>query len=99
MRLRSFLGRNGYPHQQLEPDQNDDAKALADQYMTEGVQMLVICPGGDVLVDPTDEEVARCMGIVDMRERPELYDVAIVGAGPAGLSAAVYARRRGCRCW
>jgi thioredoxin reductase (NADPH) len=95
MRLRSFLGRNGYPHQQLEPDQNDDAKALADQYMTEGVQMLVICPGGDVLVDPTDEEVARCMGIVDMRERPELYDVAIVGAGPAGLSAAVYAASEG----
>ena len=88
MRLRSFLGRNGFPHQQLEPDQNDDARAIANQYMTEGVQLLVICPGGEVLTDPSDEEVARCMGIVDMKDRPDLYDVAIVGAGPAGLSAA-----------
>jgi thioredoxin reductase (NADPH) len=95
MRLRSFLGRNGFPHQQLEPDQDEDARAIAAQYMTEGVELLVICPGGDVLVDPSDEEVARCMGIVDMKERPDLYDVAIVGAGPAGLSAAVYAASEG----
>ena len=95
MRLRSFLGRNGFPHQQLEPDQNDDARAIANQYMTEGVQLLVICPGGEVLTDPSDEEVARCMGIVDMKDRPDLYDVAIVGAGPAGLSAAVYAASEG----
>lgn len=95
MRLRNFLGRNGFPHQQLEPDQNDDAKAIAAQYMTEGVQLVVICPGGEVLTDPTDEEVARCMGIVDMTERPDLYDVAIIGAGPAGLSAAVYAASEG----
>lgn len=95
LRLRNFLGRNGYPHQLLEPEHNEDARAIADQYMGEGVELVVLCPGGEVLLDPSDAAVARCFGLVDMKERHELYDVAIVGAGPAGLSAAVYAASEG----
>ncbi len=95
MRLRSFLGRNGFPHQMLEPDQNEDARAIAEQYMTDGVEMVVLCPDGAVLINPSDDEVARCLGMVDMRERRALYDVAIIGAGPGGLSAAVYAASEG----
>ncbi|UXH77504.1 FAD-dependent oxidoreductase [Roseateles amylovorans] len=95
MRLRSFLGRNGFPHQMLEPDQNEDARAIADQYMKDGVELVVLCPDGAVLINPSDDEVARCLGMVDMRERADLYDVAIIGAGPAGLSAAVYAASEG----
>lgn len=95
LRLRHFLDRNGYPHQLLEPDENEDARAIAAQYMGDGVEMVVLCPGGEVLLDPTDEAVAHCFGLVDMRERRELYDVAIIGAGPGGLSAAVYAASEG----
>lgn len=95
LRLRSFLGRNGYPHQLLSPDQNEDARSIAQQYMGEGVELIVVCPDGGVLLNPGDDEVARCLGLVDMAERPDLYDVAIIGAGPAGLSAAVYAASEG----
>jgi len=95
MRLSSFLGRNGFPHQLLDPKDNEDARAIATQYMQDGAELVVLCPDGAVLVDPSDEEVARCFGMVDSRERPELFDVVIIGAGPGGLSAAVYAASEG----
>lgn len=95
MRLRSFLERNGFPHQVLDPKDNPDARTIADQYMQAGAELVVLCPDGAVMVDPTDDEVARCFGMVDSRERPDLFDVAIIGAGPGGLSAAVYAASEG----
>ncbi|WAC73357.1 FAD-dependent oxidoreductase [Roseateles sp. SL47] len=95
MRLRSFLGRNGFPHQLLDPRDNNDARTIAQQYMQDGTELVVLCPDGAVLVNPSDDEVARCFGMVDGRERPDLLDVVIIGAGPGGLSAAVYAASEG----
>ncbi len=95
LRLRSFLERNGFPYQFLDPNSNEDARTAADQYMKDGAELLVLCPDGTVAVDPSDDEVARCFGMVDSRERPDLFDVVIIGAGPGGLSAAVYAASEG----
>ena len=56
---------------------------------------LVVCPDGEVLRNPTESELARCIGMLDAEPTDTLYDVAIVGAGPAGLATAVYAASEG----
>src|SRR5207253_3770756 len=56
---------------------------------------LVVCPDGSVMLNPTEGALARCIGMLDIDTREQVYDVAIAGAGPAGLSAAVYAASEG----
>lgn len=94
-RLQGFLSRNGHPHHVVDPTQDADAAALLTQYGE--AQLLVVCPNGAVLMNPTDDAVARCLGMVDSIAHDELFDVAIVGAGPAGLATAVYAASEGLR--
>ena len=57
----------------------------------------MVCPNGSVLRNPSDDALARCLGMVDSSEHDELFDVAVVGAGPAGLATAVYAASEGLR--
>ena len=56
---------------------------------------LVVCPNGKVLRNPTETELARCVGLVSPLDPDQVYDVAVVGAGPAGLATAVYAASEG----
>jgi thioredoxin reductase (NADPH) len=96
MRLRNFLTRNGYPHQVLDPDEDQDAAALIEQYATGPDDLpLVVCPDGTALKNPGETELARCLGMVGTFASRPIYDVAIVGAGPAGLATAVYAASEG----
>src|SRR2546421_2735195 len=95
LRLRNFLSRNGQPHQSIDPAQDSAAAALLEQYGAAPADVLVVCPDGLALVNPTDNALARCLGMVDSAERNELYDVVVVGAGPAGLATAVYAASEG----
>ena len=94
-RLENFLRRNGYPYHLVDAAQDHDAAALLAQYGA--CKLLAVCPDGSVLVNPSDDALARCLGMVDTAERNELYDVAVVGAGPAGLATAVYAASEGLR--
>ena len=95
-RLRSFLSRNGIPHQVLDPASDADARAFIERYAPgPGELPLAVCPDGEVLRNPTESELARCIGMVDADPTDKIYDVAIVGAGPAGLAAAVYAASEG----
>jgi len=94
-RLEGFLRRNGHPYHHADPARDPDAAALLAQY--EGCALLVVCADGSALENPSEEGLARCLGMVDVRARDELFDVAIVGAGPAGLAAAVYAASEGLR--
>jgi thioredoxin reductase (NADPH) len=95
-RLRSFLSRNGIPHQLLEPATDSDAQAFITRYAPEPGQLpLAVCPDGEVLRNPTENEIARCIGMLDAGAEDAVYDVAIAGAGPAGLAAAVYACSEG----
>ncbi|MDB5859491.1 MAG: Cyclic nucleotide-regulated FAD-dependent pyridine nucleotide-disulfide oxidoreductase, partial [Ramlibacter sp.] len=83
-RLRSFLSRNGVPHQLLDPSVDSDAQAFVAGYAPEQPQVpLVICPDGAVLRNPGERELAQCIGMLDLDAANALYDVAIVGAGPA----------------
>jgi thioredoxin reductase (NADPH) len=95
-RLRSFLSRNGIPHQLLDPASDTDARAFIERYAPEPGQLpLAVCPDGEVLRNPTENELARCIGMIGSEPADAVYDVAIAGAGPAGLAAAVYAGSEG----
>lgn len=97
VRLQGFLRRNGEPHHVIVADQDEDAAAMMEQYGAAAAEALVVCPDGSVLLEPTESALARCIGMVDMADHDELFDVAVVGAGPAGLATAVYAASEGLR--
>jgi len=96
VRLQGFLARNAYPHQLLDPAKDPDAAKLVQQYAPNPADLpLAVCPKGTILKNPSEAELARALGMVPIDERDQTYDVAIVGAGPAGLSTAVYAASEG----
>jgi thioredoxin reductase (NADPH) len=95
LRLQTFLKRNGHPHQVLQPGQDEAADLMVSQYGMAAGHALVVCPEGSVLVDPSEEALGRCLGMIDASVHDELIDVVVVGAGPAGLSTAVYAASEG----
>jgi thioredoxin reductase (NADPH) len=96
LRLAGFLSRNGHPHQRLDPETDPDAKALIERFHVDPGQLpIVLCPGGQLLRNPSESDLARCIGLVGPIDQDRVYDVAVVGAGPAGLAAAVYAASEG----
>jgi thioredoxin reductase (NADPH) len=96
IRLQGFLARNAYPHQLLDPAQDQDAAKLVQQYAPNPADLpLAVCPKGTILKNPSEAELARALGMVPIDERDRIYDVAVVGAGPTGLSTAVYAASEG----
>jgi thioredoxin reductase (NADPH) len=96
LRLQIFLRRNGQPQQLFDPDIDPEAKALIDRFHVDPGQLpIVLCPSGQLLRNPTEDELARCIGLVGPIDPNRVYDVAVVGAGPAGLAAAVYAASEG----
>ena len=95
--LQGFLSRNGRPHQVLDAAQAGDAAALLEQYGAAMSEVLVVVPDGSVLLSPSEEALARALGMLDSAEHNELFDVIVVGAGPAGLATAVYAASEGLR--
>ena len=96
IRLQGFLARNAYPHQLLDPEKDEDAARLVQQYAPDPSDLpLAVCPKGTILKNPSEAELARALGMVPIDERDQTYDVAVVGAGPAGLSTAVYAASEG----
>ena len=96
LRLENFLRRNGHPHRRLDPETDADARAFLERFHVERDELpIVLCPGGQLLRNPTEAQLARCLGLVGPLDPAKVYDVAIVGAGPAGLATAVYAASEG----
>ena len=96
LRLEDFLRRNGHPHHLLNPETDTPAKALIERFHVDPGQLpIVLCPGGQLLHNPGVNELARCLGMVRPIAADRVYDVAVVGAGPAGLATAVYAASEG----
>jgi thioredoxin reductase (NADPH) len=93
LRLQNFLRRNGHPHHVIDANEDSDACSLLRQYR--GSALLVVCPDGSVLDNPDENQLARCLGMVDTIDHDDLFDVTVVGAGPAGLATAVYAASEG----
>src|ERR1700720_687882 len=96
VRLQGFLTRNGYPHHLLDPVGDTDAAELIARYSPSPSDWpLVVAPDGTVLRNPSESELARAMGMIRALPKDKIYDVAVVGSGPAGLSTAVYAASEG----
>lgn len=94
--LQAFLRRNGYPHTVVDADTDPDAGALLEfSAAAPGDFPLVICPGGAVLRAPDPGQLATCLGLLPEFDPNHVYDVIVVGAGPAGLATAVYAASEG----
>lgn len=96
LRIREFLTRNGYPHTMLDLDREAAVQELLDRFHVTAADVpVVICRGTIVLRNPTNQQIADCLGFNDAIDRTQLRDVVIVGAGPAGLAAAVYGASEG----
>ena len=95
-KLQSFLRRSGFPHLVLDSTADEEGLALVQRLaVSENELPLVVSPDGSIYRRPTVPELARCLGLVPDIAPGSEYDVAIVGAGPAGLAAAVYAASEG----
>ena len=95
VRLRGLLTRNSYPHSLIDAD-GPDGKALVDRLGVLPADLpILICPNGAVMRRPSDAEAGVGLGIVPDIEPETVYDVIVVGAGPAGLAVAVYAASEG----
>jgi thioredoxin reductase (NADPH) len=96
IRLQGFLTRNGIPHHLLDPQQDHDAAELIARYSPSPTDWpLAVAQDGTVLRNPSESELARATGMVRALTKDKVYDVAVVGSGPAGLSTAVYAASEG----
>jgi thioredoxin reductase (NADPH) len=91
--VKTFLTHNHVPYRWLEVDQSDEATRLLD-VAGEGELPVVALPDGSVLRYPASAELATALGLSTRATKP-LYDLCVVGAGPAGLAAAVYAASEG----
>jgi thioredoxin reductase (NADPH) len=96
VRLQGFLTRNAYPCQVLDPARDRDAADLVHKYAPDPKDLpLAVCPKGTILKNPSESDLARALEMVRRDVPDRTYDVAIVGAGPAGLATAVYGASEG----
>ena len=96
LRLENFLTRNGHPHSRLDPAADECGRTLIERFNVAAEELpIVLCPGGQLLRNPSEAALGRCIGLVRAIDPDRIFDVAIVGAGPAGLATAVYAASEG----
>ena len=96
LRLREFLTRNGHPHTYVDLDSDTTYQDLLDHFHVTLEEIpVVICNNRTVLRGPSIQELARCLGLNAHITAAEVRDLVIVGAGPAGLAAAVYGASEG----
>src|SRR5438067_10322713 len=96
LRIKEFLTRNGHPHTYLDLDRDAGVQDLLDRFQVGMADIPVaICRCTDVLRNPTNQQLAVCLGFNDAIDRTQLRDLVVVGAGPAGLAAAVYGASEG----
>jgi thioredoxin reductase (NADPH) len=96
IRLQTFLTRNAVPYTLLDPEEDEQAAQLIERLAIKRDDLpLALCPDGSTLRNPTEKKLAQCIGLLPTFSSHAGYDVAIVGAGPAGLATAVYAASEG----
>jgi thioredoxin reductase (NADPH) len=96
LQLMRFLARNGYPHRLLDTEHDEDATGFLECFSVSADQLpVVVMPGDRLLRRPTIPQMADALGLTEAIEPNRIFDVAVVGAGPAGLAASVYAASEG----
>jgi len=96
LRVNEFVTRNGHPFQYVDLDRDRDAQELLDRFHIDARDIpVVMCRGGNFLRNPTNTQIADCLGFNDQIDQNRVCDLIVVGAGPAGLAAAVYGASEG----
>jgi thioredoxin reductase (NADPH) len=96
LRVNEFLTRNGHPFHFVDLDRDHEAQELLDRFQIGAADVpVVICRGDVVLRNPTNSQIADCLGLNEAIDQTRVSDLVIVGAGPAGLAAAVYGASEG----
>ncbi len=96
LRLQQFLTRNSFPYLNLDVNTDPTVQTLLERFHISADDVpVVLCRGEVVLKNPSNEEVAACLGMNQQIDDDRIRDVVVVGAGPAGLAAAVYAASEG----
>ncbi len=96
LHVKEFLTRNGHPYSYIDLDRDADVQDLLDRFHVAAADVpVLICRGEVVLRNPTNQQIADCLGFNDAIDQTQIRDVVIVGAGPSGLAAAVYAASEG----
>jgi thioredoxin reductase (NADPH) len=96
LRIREFLTRNGHPFHYIDLDRDRDAQELLDRFRVNAADVpVVICRGDAVLRNPPNAQIADCLGFNEAIDDTRVADLVVVGAGPAGLAAAVYGASEG----
>ncbi len=96
LRLKEFLTRNGHPYAYIDLDRDADVQVLLDRFHVAISEVpVVICRGTAVLRNPTNQQLADCLGFNNAIDETHMRDVVVVGAGPSGLAAAVYGASEG----
>jgi thioredoxin reductase (NADPH) len=96
LRVREFLTRNGHPFTYLDLDREADAQDLLDRFHVGPHDIpVLICRGNAVLRNPSNRQIADCLGFNEAIEATHVRDMLVIGAGPSGLAAAVYGASEG----
>ena len=96
LRIREFLTRNGHPYSYIDVERDSDVQNLLDSFqISAGEIPVLICRGQVVLRNPSNQEIADCLGFNESVDQTQVRDLVVIGAGPSGLAAAVYGASEG----
>ena len=96
LRIKEFLMRNGHPYSYVDLERDPDVQNLLDNFqISAGEIPVLICRGQIVLRNPSNQEIADCLGFNESIDQTQVRDLVIIGAGPSGLAAAVYGASEG----
>ena len=96
LRIKEFLMRNGHPYSYIDLERDPDVQGLLDSFKISSNEIpVLICRGQLVLRNPTNQEIADCLGFNEPIDQTQVRDLVVIGAGPSGLAAAVYGASEG----
>ena len=96
LRIKEFLMRNGHPYSYIDLERDPDVQNLLDSFHVAASEIpVVICRGKVVLRNPSNQQIADCLGFNESIDQTQVRDLVIIGAGPSGLAAAVYGASEG----
>ena len=96
LRIREFLMRNGHPYSYIDLERDPDVQSMLDSFRVSASEIpVLICRGQIVLRDPSNQEIADCLGFNESIDQTHVRDLIIIGTGPSGLAAAVYGASEG----
>ena len=96
LRIKEFLMRNGHPYTSIDLERDPDVQNLLDNFQISASEIpVLICRGQVVLRNPSNQQIADCLGFNESIDQTKVRDLVVIGAGPSGLAAAVYGASEG----